>query len=271
MGRIFINALVGFVVGIAGGLIGLGGAELRLPYLIGYLRLSPHTAVRVNLAVSLVTIVAALPTRLATLPSADLPSHLPEVTALAIGAIVAAYVGAGALHRLSADTLAKIIAGLLLVLGIGLLIEAAAGSESTGFHPDNTLIRIIAALAFGVGIGLISSLLGVAGGEVIIPTLVFGYGIPIKAAGSLSLIVSLPTVVTGLALHLISGSLFDGAMLQGLILPIGIGAALGAIIGGLMIGIAPAGALKVGLGVLLIWSAWKVGTTPHPPPVAPRT
>ena len=31
----------------SGGLIGLGGAELRLPYLLSYLRLSPHEAVRI--------------------------------------------------------------------------------------------------------------------------------------------------------------------------------------------------------------------------------
>jgi hypothetical protein len=47
-------------------------------------------------------------------------------------------------------------------------------------------------------IGAISSLLGVAGGEVIIPTLVFGYGVPVKAAGSLSMLISLSSVLTGI-------------------------------------------------------------------------
>ena len=37
--RIILNAVVGFAVGLAGGLVGLGGAELRLPYLAGTLRL----------------------------------------------------------------------------------------------------------------------------------------------------------------------------------------------------------------------------------------
>ena len=35
------NALVGFIVGVAGGLISLGRAELRLPYLVGVLGLTP--------------------------------------------------------------------------------------------------------------------------------------------------------------------------------------------------------------------------------------
>ena len=89
MGKIALDAFVGFAVGIAGGLLGLGGAELRLPYLIGFLRLAPHAAVRINLAVSLITILAALPVRIATMPDMDLQTHLPEVTAIVFGAIVA--------------------------------------------------------------------------------------------------------------------------------------------------------------------------------------
>jgi uncharacterized membrane protein YfcA len=58
-----LNALVGFVVGVAGGLIGVGGAELRLPYLVGVLRLTD------NLAVSLFTIVAAIPARSCASPT----------------------------------------------------------------------------------------------------------------------------------------------------------------------------------------------------------
>jgi len=36
-----------------------------------------------------------------------------------------------------------------------------------------------------------------------------------------------------------------------------------AAIGGLLIGLAPASIIKVGLGLLLIWSAWKISA--HPP------
>jgi hypothetical protein len=42
------------------------------------------------------------------------------------------------------------------------------------------------------------SLLGVAGGEVIIPSLVFAYGVDIKTAGTANLLVSLPTELTGI-------------------------------------------------------------------------
>jgi uncharacterized membrane protein YfcA len=84
---VVLNAFVGFVVGIAGGFVGLGGAELRLPYLAGTLRLPLKKAIPVNLAVSLATLLAALPTRLYTLKTASLVPFLNETVALGIGAI----------------------------------------------------------------------------------------------------------------------------------------------------------------------------------------
>ena len=42
---------------------------------------------------------------------------------------------------------------------------------------------------------MVASLLGVAGGELLIPTLVLLFGPDIKLAGSLSLAVSLPTMI----------------------------------------------------------------------------
>lgn len=257
-GTKILNSFVGLVVGIAGGLIGLGGAELRLPYLIGTLRLPPHDAVKVNLAVSLFTVATAIPARLIALGQANISDYLPFVIAIAAGAVTAAYMGAAWLKRLSPLALSRIISGLLLALGIGLFIEAYIGDSTHGLLPENRVLRVIAGLCFGFIIGSISSVLGVAGGEVIIPTLIFGYGIAIKLAGSLSMMISLPTVFTGLVRHAASGFLKDHSRFMTLILPMGIASAVGAIIGGLLVGIAPAVALKIGLAFLLIWSSWKV-------------
>lgn len=253
-----LNAFVGLIVGIAGGLIGLGGAELRLPYLIGTLRLPPHDAVKVNLAVSLFTVAAAIPARFIALGQANISNYLPYVIAVAVGAVTAAYMGAAWLKRLSPLALSRIISGLLLALGIGLFIEAYFGDSAQGLLPEAEALRIVAGLLFGFAIGSISSVLGVAGGEVIIPTMLFGYGIAIKVAGSLSMMISFPTVLTGLARHAASGFFKNRERFMTLILPMGLGSAAGAIIGGLLVGIAPAFALKIALAILLIWSSWKV-------------
>ena len=49
-------ASAGIAVAIVGGLIGLGGAEFRLPILIAIFALYPHRAIRINLLISFVAL-----------------------------------------------------------------------------------------------------------------------------------------------------------------------------------------------------------------------
>ena len=60
------------------------------------------------------------------------------------------------------------------------------------------IVIILLGIICGFIIGLFAAILGVAGGELIIPVLILLFGIDIKLAGSLSLAISLPTMVTGL-------------------------------------------------------------------------
>lgn len=113
-------------------------------------------------------------------------------------------------------------------------------------------------MIFGFAVGVISSLLGVAGGEVIIPTLVVGFGVPVAPAGTLSLVISLPTIIVGLVRHWLAGAFADFDLFRNVILPLAAGAAIGAPLGGLAAASAPSGLIKALLGVLLVWSAWKV-------------
>jgi uncharacterized protein len=276
IGRIWLNALVGFTVGLAGGLIGLGGAELRLPYLAGTLKLPLKTAVPVNLAVSLITLAAALPTRLLTLNIPTLAPFAHETIAVAIGAVLAAYVGVSGLRRLSQAVLRRAVFVLLLVLGASMIAEAAFSISPVSLVTQAMALRLLIAFLFGITVGAVSGLLGVAGGEIIIPTLIIGFGVPIKAAGSLSQMVSIPTVLTGVVRHIYGGAFGDRQLTLRLIVPMGLGAIAGGIIGGLVASVAPANFLKVLLGLILIGSAIKVfsgtnGKTAAPVPVPSRT
>jgi len=220
-GNIVLNALVGFIVGLAGGLVGLGGPELRLPYLAGTLRLALKTAIPVNLAVSLITLLAALPARLYTLNTASLTPYLYETGALGIGAVLGACTGVSGLRRLSPVTLTRAVFSLLLTLGLVMIAESVVSVAPLGLMPDTVSLRIISGIALGFAIGAISGLLGVAGGEVIIPTLILGFGAPIKLAGSLSQMVSIPTVLTGFVRHYRAGALNDRQIAMRLLLLFG--------------------------------------------------
>jgi uncharacterized membrane protein YfcA len=244
----------GFAVPIAilGGLIGLGGAEFRLPVLVGPLGYRARQAVPLNLAVSLVTIVTSLLSRSRSLTVSPVQPFLPVLLALIAGAMIAAFFGTALFERLSEHVLERVIQSLLLVIGLALLLEAMTTSTTGALLPD--LIWIPAAVLFGLGIGLVSSLLGVAGGEVIIPTLIFAYGVDIKTAGTASLLVSLPTVLVGIARHHRRGAYTRPDVLQ-TVAPMGVGSVIGAVIGGLLVGLIPVSLLKALLGVVLILSA----------------
>ena len=175
-----------------------------------------------------------------------------------VGAVSAAYVGTALVHRVSEHLLERIILVFLVVIGTALIVEAFLLRDVPALLPDSQLVRLVAAVIFGLGIGLVSSLLGVAGGELIIPTLVFAFGAGIKTAGTASLLISLPTVAVGVLRHRRLGSFTDRTDLTQTVAPMGLGSVVGAVIGGLFVGVVPAAVLKLVLGVILIVSAVRI-------------
>src|ERR671912_827848 len=247
--------LYGTPIGFLGGLIGLGGAEFRLPVLAGVFGYAVRRAVALNLAISLITVVSALLIRGGTLSFAPLLGLLPVVVAMIAGAVSAACFGTALVHRISERLLERVILVFLVVIGSALIVEALLPQDVPGLLPDALLVRVVAAVLFGLGIGLVSSLLGVAGGELIIPTLVFAFGVGIKTAGTASLLISLPTVAGWGVRPPKLGSFSDRADLPRTVAPMGAGSVIGAVAGGFLVGVVAASVLKFVLGVILIVSA----------------
>jgi uncharacterized membrane protein YfcA len=183
---------------------------------------------------------------------------LPFVVAMIAGAVSAAYVGTGLVHRVSERLLERVILVFLVVIGSALIVEAFLPQDVPGLLPDPLLVRIVAAAVFGLVVGLVSSLLGVAGGELIIPTLVFAFGVDIKTAGTASLLISLPTVAVGVLRHRRLGSFADRADLTRTVAPMGAGSVIGAVAGGFLVGLVSSSVLKFVLGVILIVSAVRI-------------
>jgi uncharacterized protein len=253
-----LAVLWGAPIGLLSGLIGLGGAEFRLPVLAGVFGYAARRAVALNLAISLVTVVSALLIRGGTLSLAPLLVLLPVVVAMIVSAVSAAYVGTALVHRVSEHLLERVILVFLVVIGSALIVEAFLPQDVPGLLPASPLARLVAAVIFGLAIGLVSSLLGVAGGELIIPTLVFAFGAGIKTAGTASLLISLPTVAVGVLGHRRLGAYSERRDLTGMVAPMGAGSVMGAVVGGLLVGLVPAAALKLLLGVILIVSAVRI-------------
>ena len=119
-------------------------------------------------------------------------------------------------------------------------------------------VQIVAGIAAGFVIGVVASLLGVAGGELLIPTLILLFGADVKLAGSLSLAVSLPTMLVGFARYSRDSTFAVLLRNRWFVVVMAAGSIAGSFIGAMLLGIVPANVLLPALAVILLLSAVKV-------------
>jgi uncharacterized protein len=246
----------GASIGALGGLVGLGGAEFRLPVLLGVFRFRPLDAVILNKALSLVVVTAALVFRTRSVPLSVLITHWSIVADLLGGSLLGAWLGAGWALRLRGDTFHRIIAVLLVLIAVLLLIGHHATAQVSLAGPTGG--EYVAGVAAGFGIGVVAALMGVAGGEFLIPTIVLLFGLDAKVAGSLSLAVSLPTMITGFVRYSKDPSFAVLKTNAALFQLMAVGSVLGALAGGLVLGIVPSQYLLPALALILVGCAFRV-------------
>ena len=149
-----------------------------------------------NTAMSLVVVVTAIPARLIGVPLADLSPYLYTVANLLAGSLLGVWIGAHWATKLKSKILYRIIAVLLVLIAILLFTTHFFAVEPLNIAPVPRTVRGVAA---GVIIGVVAALMVVAGGELLMPTIVLLYGTDITIAGSLSPAVSLPTMLVAFA------------------------------------------------------------------------
>lgn len=245
----------GAAIGTLGGLIGLGGAEFRLPLLIGLFRFAPLEAVILNKAVSLIVVASALPFRAGSVPFIIIIAHWPAVVDILAGSVVGAWLGASWATRITAATLHRVIACLLVLIAAVLLLS----HDPTA--PEAVLTGIAqagAGVTAGLAIGVVAALMGVAGGELLIPTLVLLFGVDVKLAGSLSLAISLPTMLVAFARYSQDQSFVVLRANRCFLLIMAAGSIAGTFIGGQLLGLVTGSILLPALAILLAISAVRI-------------
>lgn len=246
----------GVGVGTLGGLLGLGGAEFRLPLLAGPFGLGVRDAITINIAVSLVTVCASLSFRLPDSIGRIEAGELTAVLALLAGSLAGAAYGSGLGARMDPHALNRAVGVLLLGLSG---VMAAHGLTGNGGGAGDTLAGPWAypvAMLAGFGIGIVSSMLGVAGGELLIPTFVVVFGTDVKLAGTLALMVSLPTLAVSVLRYRAGGRLGIVRVEARFVVWMALGSIVGAWIGSRLAGAAPHGAISVVLALVLAASAF---------------
>jgi len=237
MGPLLVSGfvLLGVAVGAFGTLIGAGGGFLLLPLL---LFLYPHEPPDVLTAISLGTVFAnALSGSIAyaRMRRIDLRAGLLFALAGAPGAVL----GAMVTTRLDRHVFDPLL-GLALLAGATVIVvrprpEAAAlptagtrvlvesDGTSHAYSPRLTLGTVLSA-----GVGFLSSLLGIGGGILHVPVMVYLLGFPVHVATATSHFVLAILALAGVLTHLAHGSLHAG---MDRMLPLAAGVLVGAQLG----------------------------------------
>ena len=242
-------------VGLLGGLVVLGGAEFRLPLLIGGFGFAALSAVIINKAMSLVVVLAAIPARLFAVPLAEVAGHWAIVVNLLIGSLAGAWVGAAWASRMRTTNLYRVLAVLLFAIAV------VFAASHWGVMPQLDLDGVglfLLGVAAGFGIGVVAAVMGVAGGELLIPTITVLYGVDVKLAGSLALLVSLPTMLVAFLRYSRTQAFGILSEVPAFVIAMALGSIVGTIVGGLLASVVSAAIIGPLVVMLLLASAWKV-------------
>lgn len=242
-------------IGVLGGMIGLGGAEFRLPLLIGLFGFAALSAIILNKAMSLVVVLVALPARLAAVPASEVAGHWPVAVNLLAGSLLGAWAGATWAVRMRGSTLYKVLAALMVLMAAALLVTH---TTALGTLALPLWAQVPSGVLAGFGIGVVAAIMGVAGGELLIPTIVLLFAVDIKTAGSLSLLVSLPTMLVAFARYSRDGSFSVLGTNLRFTMTMAAGSIAGAVLGGLLLGAFSDLILIPALALLLLASAVKL-------------
>lgn len=200
-------------------------------------------------------VLVALPARLAAVPAAEIATRWPVAANLLAGSLLGAWAGASWAVRMRSATLYRVLAALMVFMAVALVVTHITTVDALALP---LRARIPAGVAAGFGIGVVAAIMGVAGGELLIPTIVLLFGKDIRTAGSLSLLVSLPTMLVAFARYSRDGSFAVLGTNLHFTAVMAAGSVTGAVLGGLLLGVFPDLVLIPALAVILLVSAVKV-------------
>lgn len=184
----WVFVLIGLAGGFASGLFGIGGGILMVPLLVAFAHLGQREAAATSLAAILpVSVVGSI--SYLVLGEVDVPAG----ALIAVGSVVGAQLGTRLLGRLPVNLLRWAFAALMVTTAVSLLVAVPSREAEL----ETSLGLGAAALALGLVVGVLSGLFGIGGGLVTVPALILLFGANDLTARGTSLLVMVPTSVSG--------------------------------------------------------------------------
>lgn len=231
---------VGLLAGAASGLIGIGGGAVMVPFLYFFLSrpdlsgasISPDDQAVIAHATSLLVIVP-ISIRGAWLYHRAGLVEWKAVWRMGIASILAAVGGARVAVAIPGELLKLAFGVFLLAVSIRLMAGKGRDADEELGSPQDQ-IRTGPAIAGGAAVGFFSALLGVGGGLVAIPLLIYALHVPLRKVSATSLAIITFTAFTGVVTYAASGftagARAGGGALAYFHLPAALALAVGAIL-----------------------------------------
>jgi uncharacterized membrane protein YfcA len=201
---------VGLVVGFVAGLIGIGGGVLMVPFLyfvyetsFGGARVEPGLIAAVAHATSLFVVV---PTAIVGVHSYAKAGRVAWQAAIPIGlvSLIGGVLGARIALLLPEEAL-RFAFGLFL---IATAVQLAVQPERKGGKPLR--LELYRMVPTGLAVGIFSALLGVGGGIIAIPLLLYVAGLGVDRVAATSLAIIIFAATAGTATYMLSGNALAG-------------------------------------------------------------
>ncbi|WP_336502113.1 sulfite exporter TauE/SafE family protein [Microbacterium paraoxydans] len=179
---------IGLLAGLLSGLFGVGGGTVIVPLLVLLLAFDQRLAAGTSLAAIVPTAAVGVISYAASGSVAWIPALI-----LAAGAVVGAQIGTRLLPRISQTALRWGFVGFLVVVIVSLFLVIP--SREAVF--ELTWLTGIALVVVGIGTGVLAGLIGVGGGVIVVPVLMLAFGTSDLVAKGTSLLMMIPTALSG--------------------------------------------------------------------------
>jgi uncharacterized membrane protein YfcA len=246
-----MSFLIGFLAGIFGGLVGLGGGVIMIPLMVGILKLDQHKAHGTSL-------VALVFTGISGAIAYGMKGTVDATASalMAATAIATARGGAHYAHAMAEWKLKRSFGGFLIFVSSLLLLKPSL-PHIPGMDAGWPKITVL--LLTGVFTGFLSGMMGVGGGTIMVPAMVLLAGFEQHLAQGSSLLAMVPAGAVGAYTHWRLGNVRMN-LLTGLI-P---GVLIGTLLGGILAHVLSEGMLRIVFACVLIWTGARYLMTKPP-------
>jgi uncharacterized membrane protein YfcA len=189
----------GIIGGLLSGMFGIGGGIVMVPLLISIARMDQRRAAATSLVAIVPTSIAGSLTYLAN-GEIDLVAG----AIVAVGAVVGAVIGSLLLRRIPLVWLRWMFIALVIAVAVRMVFVTPVRGEQL----ELTGLLGLGYLALGLIMGICSGLLGIGGGVIAVPSFIALFGMSDLIAKGTSLLVMIPTGITGTITN-VRGKLVD--------------------------------------------------------------